>query len=87
MATTSPDLAQFPTVPQAAKRLPCSPKTLRQARDRGELPVYRFGDRWERVYWPELVAWARSHRVQPTDHARDRVEKVLARERRATGTG
>src|SRR5262245_39505576 len=75
-------LDEFPTVAAAARRLPCSPKILRAARDRGELPVYRLGGRWERVHWPELVAWLRSHRVPATPHAVARVAEVLLRERR-----
>lgn len=52
-----------------------------------ELPVYRLGDRWERVYWPEVVAWVRSHRVPITNHADARVREVIAREEDAPVAG
>ena len=81
MRATSPDQQdQYPTIPKAAKRIPCAPRVLRRARDRDELPVYRLGDRWERVFWPEVVAWVRSKRVPITNHARQRVDEVLQRE-------
>ena len=84
-ATNTDQTEKFATIPQAAKRIPCSPKVLRRARDRGELPVYRLGDRWERVFWPEVVAWVRSKRVPITSHARARVDEVLEREQSVGG--
>ena len=82
-ATGTDQAPLFPTIPNAAKRVPCSPRILRDARDRGELAVYRLGDRWQRVFWPEVVAWIRSRRIPVTNHARARVEEVLERERSA----
>ena len=41
-----------------------SPRLLREARDRGELAVYRLGGRWERLYLPEFLDWVRGHRVK-----------------------
>ena len=73
------------TLPEAARRLSCSPSTLRAARDAGELTVYRLGDRWERVRWSEVCDWIRACQVRPTAHAALRVREVLERERR-TGT-
>lgn len=66
MDPTSPDeLPLFPTLPRAARSVPCAPRLLRAARDRGELTVYRLGDRWQRVYRPEFIRWVRGHRVKP----------------------
>ena len=66
MATSTDRTAEFLTLSAAASRLSCSPRWLRAARDAGELATYRFGERWERVYWPEVVAWVRTQRVPVT---------------------
>lgn len=73
--------SEYLTIPEAARLLRCGPRILRAARDRGELPVYRLSDRWERVRRPELLAWVRSQQVRPTGHAEARVREVLDRER------
>ena len=53
----------FPTLPEAARLLGLSPKTLREAAERGELPIYRVGRRWVRVNWAEAISWVESTRL------------------------
>lgn len=74
------DLAQFLTPREAGHRIGCGDKPIRRAVNAGELPGYQLGTKWVRVYWPEVLAWVRSHRVAPTSHARARLAEVLARE-------
>jgi hypothetical protein len=61
MESNGPESPEFLTLPHAAKRAGVGLKRLRLARDRGELPVYRLGTRWDRVHWPELIEWIRSY--------------------------
>ena len=44
--TGIPVVATFVTVSEAARRLSCSPKTVRSAIDRGELKAVRLGRAW-----------------------------------------
>jgi hypothetical protein len=84
-ATSTPNgVDRLYTVPAAARELGISPRVLRAARDRGELAVYKLGDRWERVTLAECRAWIRAQRVDPSDHARTRVRELLEREGRAS---
>ena len=53
----------FPTVPVAIRRSGIGEKQFKRAIRAGEIPVYRLSARWRRVYWPEVVAWVRSHRI------------------------
>jgi hypothetical protein len=76
-ATSTPNsVDRLYTVPAAARELGISPRLLRAARDRGELAVYKLGDRWERVTLGECRAWIRAQRVDPTEHARERVAEL-----------
>ncbi len=67
------------TLPKAARRAGLSVRQLRRARSLRELEVYQIGE-WPRVRWVDVVRWIESKRVRPTDHARSRVEELLARE-------
>ena len=58
---------RFPSLPKAAELLGISPQTLREAVDRGELPVYRIRKRWLRVDWTEAVEWVHRARRAPED--------------------
>jgi len=81
MAATDPiGPTDFPTLREAARRLGCRPKVLRDARDRGELTAYRIGDRWQRLSWQDVLTWLRSKRVRPTAHAAARLREVLERD-------
>ena len=64
MDSTDPN-GLFPTLPRASQIIygRKNPKPLRRARDRGEIRVYRLGDRWERVYLPEESIEAQIDRV------------------------
>ena len=53
----------FLILPRAARRLGVDVKRLRLARDRGELVVYKLGNRWQRVAWADVCAWIEQHRV------------------------
>ena len=70
---------EFPTVPQAARRLGVSRDLLHLAIQRGDLPSYRVGCRWRRVRWSEVLDWMRSCRVEPTETAEVRVAEILER--------
>ena len=84
MDSTDPN-GLYPTLPRASEIIfgRKNPKPLRRARDRGELRVYKLGDRWERVYLPDVIAWVRSHSVHSAshaDHARQIVSELLERD-------
>ena len=79
-ATSNQTAPLFPTIPEAARLSGISVRTLRAARDRGELRVYQLGDRWQRVYLPELIEYVQSNRVVATRHAEARVEELLERD-------
>ena len=64
---TKPTL--FLTLPRAAQLLGISQQTLRDAVERGELPVYRVRRRWLRVDRAEAIEWVRSNRVEPNHEA------------------
>jgi excisionase family DNA binding protein len=62
------------------------PKLIRRAIVRGELVAYRVGNRFL-VYPADFHSWLRRCRVTPPagarDHAKARVDQILARESRA----
>ena len=73
---------EFPTIPAAARRYGVSPGRLRAAVRAKELPAYRLGKRWLRLWEPELLAWLRSRPIRPPSeaaqaHARRRVAEIL----------
>jgi len=70
---------QFPTVPQAAKRLGIGRRQLERAIEVGDLPVFQVGG-WRRIRWSSAIQWIESRRVPVSHHAAARVEEVLARE-------
>lgn len=49
---------QFVTIPEAQRRLGVR-RPLRQAIDRGELPVFDVGG-WPRLSWRDVLAWIES---------------------------
>ena len=55
----------FVTLPRASKLLGISQQTLREAAERGDLPVYQIRKRWLRVDWTEALNWMRSSRRTP----------------------
>ncbi len=78
MAQDRDSFLTFLTVREAARRLRVSPGRLRAAIRKGDLPAYRPGTRWVRLWQPDLIAWLRSQRVATASvadeaHARRRV--------------
>lgn len=80
-------LPEYATIPEASEKLFGSrgSRILRRAVDEGELRAYKLGERLY-VKWTEVRAWVDSQRVVPKteaarEHARRRVEEILARER------
>ncbi len=58
----------FLTLSEAARQAGIGVKRLRLARDQGELPVYRLGERWQLVAWPALLEWLENHKYPtPSD--------------------
>lgn len=53
------------TLSEAARTLGVTKRTLMDARDRGEFPVIRLGDRWQRVDVEDLRAWLASKKETP----------------------
>jgi hypothetical protein len=47
---------------RAALCLGVGQRLVYEARDRNELPVYRFNSRWCWVRWADAVAWLERHR-------------------------
>jgi excisionase family DNA binding protein len=83
MRETKRVATEFETVPRAAKRLGIGLGSFRKAVKKGEIPTHNLGG-WPRVYWPDVLKWARSKRTSPpTAHAEERVREVLEREARA----
>ena len=77
-----PDRNEFLTVREAARRFRVSPGSLQSAIRAGELPAYRPGKRWLRLWEPDLIEFMRRNRVAPTsdadqEHARRRVAEIL----------
>jgi hypothetical protein len=56
------------TLREAERRTGISIDTLREARDRGELRVFRLGERWQRVSWGMIEEWLSSRQVQPKNN-------------------
>ena len=75
-------LTELLTLPEAHRCYGIGLKTLRREAARGSFPVYAAGTHWPRVRRSEFDAWLRSTRVRVSDHARARVQEVLAREER-----
>lgn len=48
---------------EAARQLGVHLQRLMDARDRGELPVYKIDKKWHRVYPSDVRAWIESKRV------------------------
>lgn len=61
----------FLTLRDAARWLGIDHRTIREARDAGEFPVYQLGRRWQRVSREDLLAWvhAKRCRIKPQPHA------------------
>ena len=80
--TTANDPVQrtFGTLPEANRRFGIGLKKLRQRAAEGAFPVYSGETAWPRVKFAEVEEWLRSTRVPVTDHARSRVDEILARE-------
>ena len=74
------------TARRAAARYGIGEKMVRGAMKRGELPAYRVGATKLLVFFVDVERWIRSMRVDPTAHARWRVEEILEREARKKGT-
>ncbi|MBW2396523.1 MAG: helix-turn-helix domain-containing protein [Deltaproteobacteria bacterium] len=66
------ELEQPMTLGEAAKRYVKSPKTLRDAIDRGELLAHRVGDGPYDVFASDVVRWIRAN---PVLSAAERVQK------------
>ena len=82
MAHDRDSFLTFLTVREAARRLRVSPMRLRAAIRSGDLPAYRPGTRWVRLWQPDLIAWLRSQRIAGVSladeaHARHRVAEIL----------
>lgn len=58
---------QIKTLREAADALGLSHKALRDARDRGELRVYKLGKRWQYVSWHDVEAWMNRHATRPPE--------------------
>lgn len=56
--TESDEIPKFVTLSEAARLLGISVKSLRAARDRGELTFYRLGTMWQRVKVEDVREWA-----------------------------
>ena len=63
------EFPEYPTVPQAAKRLGVSRQTLYCVIASGELTAHRPGSRWLRVRWADCIAWIESKKVTPDSTA------------------
>lgn len=81
-ASNSPVQRTYGTLPEASRRFGIGLKKLRQRATEGCFPLYTGGTSWPRVKFAEVEAWLRSTRVPVTQHARQRVEEILAREGR-----
>src|SRR5258706_11329625 len=70
------------SIARAAARFGLGARVLRAAIKRGDVPAYSAGTKRLRVFFADVERWLRSTRVDPTEHARRRVEEVLEREAR-----
>ena len=77
------DASEFLSIDEAAKRLKLSHSKLRDAIERGSLPAYQYGERWQRLYWPEVIAWFRCFRVPVVTESSDPDEAAMIAKVRA----
>ncbi len=72
---------RFVSLRRASTLIGVSARTLRAARDAGELATFRLGARTQRVAVADLDKWVRSKRVRVTRDAAAWVENRIARGR------
>ncbi len=77
---------RFGTFRQVADQVGLGVKMLRRAAREGCFPVYSGTTAWGRLSFSEVERWLRTTRSPITSHANQRLEEVLAAERRKRGS-